>query len=199
MTDHYFSTDPKAPHQIREVKVDFLERSFFFDTDAGVFARQGFDEGSRLMLSAALPEIAGRALDLGCGWGPVGILLKAMKPETQVTLLDINPRACELAQKNAKKNGVSVEVVCADGPQGCKERFDWILLNPPIRAGKQVVYRLFAQSAAQLSPGGCLVVVIRKQQGAHSAKDHLQTLFSEVQMVCRHKGYHVYFCREAKQ
>lgn len=199
MTDHYFSPDPGAAHQIRTVTVEFGGRTFEFHTDAGVFSKQGFDQGSRLMLDAALPDVQGDVLDLGCGWGPVGILVKANKPDARVTLLDVNQRACDLARENALKNHASVEVVCAYGLTETVGLFDWILLNPPIRAGKQVIYRLFAQSAHHLKQGGCLAVVIRKQQGALSAKEHLMTLFSSVNLVCRHKGYHVYFCREAKQ
>lgn len=194
MADHYFSPEPMAQHAPREVTIPFEGNHITFLTDAGVFSRDGFDEGSELMLSAALDALKGDVLDLGCGWGPVGILAAKLCPACQVTLVDVNARACQLAEENARLNGVKAQVFCQDGLNSIAQHFDWILLNPPIRAGKETVYRLFRESAAHLKPGGTLVVVIRKQQGAPSAQRYLETLFSQVSLRCRKKGYHVYFC-----
>jgi 16S rRNA (guanine1207-N2)-methyltransferase len=194
LAEHYFSPEPSAEHAPREVSITFEGKKYTFLTDAGVFSRDGFDEGSALMLSAALDELSGDVLDLGCGWGPVGILAAKLCPDCRVTLLDVNARACHLAAENARRHGVNVQVLCQDGLSELSPSFDWILLNPPIRAGKETVYRLFRESSARLKPSGCLVIVIRKQQGAPSARRYLETLFSQVTLRCRKKSYHVYFC-----
>lgn len=198
MSEQYFEAQPQSAHDIRRLQVQFAGHDFTFETDAGVFSRDGLDEGSALLLQAALPQLRGRVLDLGCGWGPVGIIAAKLKPGIQVTMTDINLRAVELSRRNLELNGVSAQVLVGDGLEAVPGSFDWILLNPPIRAGKQTVYRLFRDSAARLTPGGRLAVVIRKQQGAASAKACLETLFQNVALVLRKKGYHVYFCEEAR-
>lgn len=194
MSEHYFAPEPGTEHALREIEVVFEGVRFSFQTDAGVFSRADFDEGSALMLGAALDELSGDVLDLGCGWGPVGVIAARLCPSCRVTMLDVNARACQLSQANAKRAGVNARVHCQDGLKGIGESFDWILLNPPIRAGKETVYRLFRESRDSLRPEGRLVVVIRKQQGALSAQRYLETLFTRVDLRCRKKGYHVYFC-----
>ena len=198
MGEQYFSPDPAAPSQPRALTVAFEGREYRFMTDAGVFSGDGLDEGTELLLTAALPRLSGRVLDLGCGWGAVGVIAGKRCPACEVTLCDVNERACGLARENLARNRVEARVFCGDGLGAVEGGFDWILLNPPIRAGKQTVYRLFRDSAARLTQSGRLAVVIRKQQGAASAKAYLETLFQNVALVLRKKGYHVYFCEEAR-
>ncbi len=198
MAEHYFSPEPGAEHALRDIELDFEGERFYFQTDAGVFSREGLDEGSALLLRAVMDRVSGEVLDLGCGWGPVGTILARLCPACRVTMIDINARACQLAMENARRNRVSARVLCQDGLAGTMGAFDWILLNPPIRAGKETVYRLFRESAGRLAEGGTLAIVIRKQQGAPSAQRYLETLFGEVSLHCRKKGYHVYFCAGGK-
>ncbi|MDD4080466.1 MAG: methyltransferase [Eubacteriales bacterium] len=194
MTEHYFAPHPDARHDPREVEIDLKGTRFRFLTDTGVFSRGGLDEGSALLLGAVLDRVSGAVLDLGCGWGPVGVITARLCPSCRVTMLDVNARACLLAEENVRHNGVDAEVICQDGLNGTGQHYDWILLNPPIRAGKETVCRLFRESADRLNPGGILAVVIRKQQGASSAQRYLEGLFGQVTLHCRKKGYHVYFC-----
>ena len=136
-------------------------------------------------------------LDLGCGWGPVGVALKKAQPELELTLVDVNRRALALARRNADANGVRLEVLESDGFDALAgRRFHWVVTNPPIRAGKQVIYRLFAQSAEALLPGGGLCLVIRKQQGAESCVKYLQTLFGQVETLKKSGGFWVLCARD---
>ncbi|HSK69479.1 MAG TPA: methyltransferase [Candidatus Limnocylindria bacterium] len=194
MAEQYFEHDPRSESRPRPIEVEYGGERFGFVTDAGVFSGGGLDDGTRLLLDAALPLLHGRVLDLGCGWGPVGVIAGKLCPACSITMLDVNARACALAEANAKSMGVRAEVVCADSPLAAPGPFDWILLNPPIRAGKQAVYALFRESRDSLAPGGKLAVVIRRQQGAESARDYLGTLFAQVTPAKRKKGYHVYIC-----
>lgn len=196
MAEQYFTALPQSAHKKREVELEYKNRRFIIFTDAGVFSRDGLDVGTEILLDTSLDKLSGRVLDLGCGWGACGVIAGKMRPDCQIVMSDINERACELAKENAAANAVSAKVFCGDGLQAVPGNFDWILLNPPIRAGKQTVYELFNQSAHRLNAGGKLAVVIRKQQGALSAQAHLQTLFQTVTLVCRRKGFHVYFCEE---
>ncbi len=194
MTEHYYSKNPSAAHDEKAVIFETLGLKFRCATDAGVFSRDGLDMGTRILLEA-LPELSGRALDLGCGWGAVGVALGKRYPGAEILLTDVNERAAELAERNLRDNGVkNARVVCGDGFERVEGAFDLIALNPPIRAGKAVVYALFAGAARRLAPDGALYVVIRKQQGAESAQRYLETLYKKVERVAREKGYWVLRC-----
>ena len=191
MPEHYYTQDPESPHRIASVKTAFKGRELSFETDAGVFSRDGLDKGTSILLEA-LPPLTGTVLDLGCGWGPVGISLKMANPNAEITLVDINSRAVDLTKRNAEKNGVGVRVIQSDGFSALSgEVFSTIVTNPPIRAGKQVIYGLFADSLTHLEPNGALHLVIRKQQGAPSAVSYLQTLYKAVDVVEKSGGFWV--------
>ena len=192
--DQYFTREPSS--ESRPVICEFEDRGrkYVFETDAGVFSRGDVDFGTQVLLRALPEEMSGRVLDLGCGWGAVGVSLAKRYPACRVTMSDVNRRALDLAAKNAQSNGVQAQCVQSDGLDAVEGPFDLIVTNPPIRAGKQVIYRLFAQSADKLSPGGALYLVIRKQQGAESAIKYLKTIFSQVDTVEKSGGFWVIRC-----
>ena len=196
MTEHYYAKNPGAAHDVRQVIFEVLGLKIQCTTDSGVFSREGLDMGTRILLEA-LPEVSGRVLDLGCGWGPVGVALGKKYPGAELVLTDVNERAAELAKRNLRDNGVrNAQVVCGEGFENVEGMFDLIALNPPIRAGKAVIYELFASAAARLNAGGALYIVIRKQQGAESAQKYLKTIYSDVKRIARDKGYWVLRCAE---
>ena len=199
MTEHYYSENPVTAHDEREVIFEALGLRLSCTTDAGVFSRDGLDMGTRILLEA-LPELHGRILDLGCGWGPVGVALGKKYPDAQLVLTDVNSRAVELAARNLAANGVTnATVVQGDGFAAVEGKFDAIVLNPPIRAGKAVIYAMFAEAAAHLNAGGALYIVIRKQQGAESAQKYLSTIYADVERIAREKGYWVLRCAEPEK
>jgi 16S rRNA (guanine1207-N2)-methyltransferase len=193
VSEHYYTRRPTAEHGRKTVEAVLRGRSYTFVTDAGVFSRDGVDFGSRLLIEhVALPEHA-RVLDMGCGWGPIGISLSRLVPRGSVTMADVNERAVELARENARRNGAgSIEIVQSDLFDALAGRsFTHIVTNPPIRAGKEIVHRLFEQAADHLEDGGKLWIVIQKKQGAPSAKRKLETIYADVREVTRAKGYSV--------
>lgn len=193
--DHYYTAEPASAHHHGEVRFCYGGRELVFATDSGVFSRRDMDRGTEVLL-AALPEaIDGPVLDMGCGYGAIGVAVGARWPELSVIMADVNRRACDLARENARRNGVDAEVLESDGYAALAgRRFATILQNPPIRAGKAVIYRMFADGAKSLLPGGQLFLVIRKQQGAPSAMSYLATLFAEVAAVEKKSGYWVLRC-----
>lgn len=190
--EHYFTSRPETSGDERLITARLRGDELRFWTDAGVFSRRGIDFGTRLLIETVrLPE-TGEILDLGCGYGPVGIACAKAAPSCRVTMVDVNQRALRLAEKNARLNGVSARVTIleSDGLCALSDRlFDAVLINPPIRAGKAVVYRLFAEAAEHLRPGGSLWAVIRKKQGAESTKRELAKHFRNVTRVEQKKGY----------
>ena len=150
------------------------------------------DTGTRLLLEALPEEMHGDVLDLGCGWGVIGISIARKWPETRVTMADVNTRALDLSRENAKQNRAGVTCVESDGMAALQGRtFDAVVTNPPIRAGKQVIYKMFADAAESLTPGGALYLVIRKQQGAESCVKYLQTIYGSVEKLDRSGGFWV--------
>lgn len=191
MPEHYYTASPASKHDERRLTVRALGVELAFTTDAGVFSRDGLDAGTRALLEA-LPPLSGRVLDLGCGWGALGGVLAKVYPQARFVLSDINARAVELARRNLRENGLgNAEAVCGDGFAAVEGKFDWILTNPPIRAGKQVIYALFAQAKDFLAPGGTLALVIRTQQGAKSAERYLQGLYQSVKTLDISGGFRV--------
>ena len=198
MNDHYYTRMPAS--ESRPVECEYTYRGILltFQTDAGVFSRGEVDTGTDLLLKALPEEMHGNILDLGCGWGVIGISVSRKWPETRVTLADINQRALALSRENAKRN--RAEVICAesDGMAAfAGQRFDTVITNPPIRAGKQVIYRMFADASESLNPGGSLYLVIRKQQGAESCMKYLETLFQTVEKISKSGGFWVLRARKA--
>ena len=188
MSEHYYTADPASAHDERRVSVRALGRELTFTTDAGVFSRDGLDRGT-LALLEALPPLSGRVLDLG--WGAVGAFLGAANPALSLVLTDVNRRAAALARRNLAENGVKGEVVEGDGFEAVEGVFDAIVTNPPIRAGKAVIYGLFDQARSFLKPGGALYLVIRKQQGAPSALKYLKTIYDEAEVIDHSAGFWV--------
>lgn len=186
---HYYTPDPRLPHDIEVFTYEIKGKKLQFATDAGVFSRQKVDYGSNLLLNF-LPPLEGRVLDLGCGYGPIGICLAVLNPGIEVTMVDINRRAVALAKENARANEVNnVRIFESDGFAAVSGSFSAIVSNPPIRAGKKVIYPLFEQSCEYLDAGGSLWLVIQKKQGAASAVAKLESIFANCSVEDKSGGY----------
>ena len=199
MNDQYYTADPHS--ESRPVPCAFPYRGYGlnFMTDAGVFSKGELDVGTRLLLDA-LPALSGDVLDLGCGWGAIGVAVARANKAASVVMADVNHRALGLARDNCLRNGVTAEVIESDGMRAVMgRRFDAIITNPPIRAGKQVIYQMFADAALSLNPGGALYLVIRKQQGAESCVKYLKTLFDSVEKLDKSGGFWVLKASEPKE
>jgi 16S rRNA (guanine1207-N2)-methyltransferase len=193
---HYYTPDPASEHDIKLIQATLRGLSLRFFTDSGVFSKDGVDYGTQALIAAMRIPAGAAVLDMGCGYGPLGIAAALLNPTGSVTFADINARALDLAAKNCAANGVTgARFVLSDGfgaLERDKDKFDCILLNPPIRAGKEVVFRLYRGAAAHVKPSGSLWVVIQKKQGAPSTAKELALLFSAVHIRDRDKGYYVF-------
>ena len=146
-----------------------------------------------VLLEAVVSQpLSGPVLDLGCGYGVISVVLKSLYPECAVTSVDVNPRAVELTQLNCKQNGTDCTVLVSDGFSQLKESsFDAVITNPPIRAGKKVIYQMFEDAYTHLNLQGKLVLVIQRKQGAESALAKLNELFGNCTVISRDRGYWV--------
>ncbi len=186
----YYAENPDSAHDIHELKVTLLGQSFTFLTDSGVFSKKMVDYGSQVLLNTLDFEKGKTLLDLGCGYGPLGISLAKVQ-DVKPTMVDINNRAIDLAKQNAQKNGVEADIFQSNIYEKVNGTFDYIISNPPIRAGKQVVHTIISESINYLKVGGNLTIVIQKKQGAPSAKAKMEEVFGNVEILKRDKGYYI--------
>ncbi|MCH1626092.1 class I SAM-dependent methyltransferase [Ferdinandcohnia quinoae] len=192
MGDHYYTSKPSAESNQKNWSFSLRGELFTFTSDNGVFSKKEVDFGSRLLIEDfVLPDIDGRLLDLGCGYGPIGLSMARSFNERLIEMVDVNERALELSKKNADINRIeNISIYKSDVFSNISTNaFAAILTNPPIRAGKKVVHQILEESYGRLVVGGELWVVIQKKQGAPSAIEKLETVFEEVEVVARKKGY----------
>ena len=196
---HYFVNDESLVSKPRKVVYSINGVDFSFESDNGVFSKNELDKGSELLIETLLPIDLGKSLlDLGCGIGVIGLTLAYFHPGLNVCLTDVNTRALSLCDANANTLRLSqkVTILQSDIYTKVEGKFDSIVSNPPIRAGKKVTYEIYKGALEHLNDGGSLYIVIRKQQGALSVKSYLEQLFGNVTVLAREKGYHILQARK---
>ncbi|MCL2664990.1 MAG: methyltransferase [Defluviitaleaceae bacterium] len=172
------------------------DNEYVFFTDSGIFSKSGMDANTDILLrSLAKEKPAGKFLDLGCGYGCVGIVL-AKAFCLDVTQVDINPAAVALTIKNSLANNVKTKAVVSDGYSNIADFFDAIALNPPIHAGKTAVHSLYSGSYDHLKDGGLFYVVINKKHGAESTKEKLIQVFANCESIYKKNGIRVFKCKK---
>ena len=187
---HYFSSGPTSASRPGSVRLDLPDRSLDLATDAGVFSPGRVDPGTKLLLSE-LPELTdGPVVDVGCGYGPIACTVALHHPELEVLAVDVNPRARELCERNARALGAAVTVVDPEGADSTGP-VGTIVSNPPIRIGKAALHELLAGWLARLSPGGHAHLVVHKNLGADSLANWLVEQGHSVERVRSRQGYRV--------
>ena len=187
---YYFTNDPQLEMNRKNINFRFFGVIENFISDNGVFSKETLDYGSRALLETITKlNITGKVLDMGCGIGVIGILLKKYKSDIDLTLIDVNERAVELTKINSQNYKQDNKVILSDGFAALDDKFDCIVSNPPIRIGKEKLYSLFTQAYEHLNENGMMYLVIRKQQGAKSAMTYLAELGLKVELLNKDKGY----------
>lgn len=194
MNDHYYSQKPTSDSRPSQFNVTIRSQHLTFHTDEGVFSKDKLDYGTSVLINQFNePDVQGDFLDVGCGYGPIGIVLAKLFNDRKVYMVDINERALSLAEKNALENNVTNVVISnSDHFEQLKgQTFAAIITNPPIRAGKQLVHKIVEESYHHLKNYGELWVVIQKKQGAPSLKAKINDTFGNAEIVKRDKGYYI--------
>lgn len=173
MTDHYFSGQPSSEDRRREITARIWDREMTFTTSTGVFAQDGLDKATAVLLQHSTPPTSGTILDLGCGWGPIACAIAAAAPDATVWAVDTNERALDLTRANAQNLGLTVHTALPDDvPDDIT--FDQIWSNPPIRIGKAALHELLLRWLPRLSPDGVARLVVAKNLGADSLQSWLK-------------------------
>lgn len=190
---YYFSNDDKLKSEIKKISVKIKDNLYSFYTDNGVFSKKGLDFGTRTLLES-IPNLNGDILDLGCGYGPIGIYLAKYG---NVDMVDINKRSINLAIKNSELNKVKVNVFESDGFKNITKKYDYIVTNPPIRVGKNKLYELLFEAKKHLKDNGIMYLVINKDQGAKSVIKDLSSEY-EVNVINKNKGFYIIEAKNSK-
>jgi 16S rRNA (guanine1207-N2)-methyltransferase len=195
--EQYFTKNPTTEKEIYKFDWNIGKDRFYFYTSNSVFSKKGVDFGSMVLVETVVKENAnfkGSILDLGCGYGPIGVMLAKLIENANVTMSDVNKRALELAKMNAEENKVKsrVKTLSSSAFENINENFDMIVTNPPIRAGKEVIFSFYEGAYEHLNKGGHLYVVIQKKQGAPSTKEKLESLFGNCETAEKKSGYFIF-------
>jgi len=192
--EHYSTREPSAPSRRREIQARLRGKVWTFVTDRGVFAGAGVDPGTRALIEAMRIEPTDHVLDVGCGYGPIGLVAAHLATRGRVVLVDVNERAVQLAADNVRRQHLeNVEVYGGDGTQPVRGLiFDVVVTNPPIRAGKTTLRRLLREIRDALRPGGRLYLVARTAQGAKTLAKDIGAAVGPVREVAQAAGYRVY-------
>ena len=189
----YFNNE-NLPSNITKVDCFIRGKKFTFSSDNGVFSKNGVDFGSRLLLDfIPLEEVGGKILDLGCGYGVIGIALNKLTG-ANVDMVDVNLRALHLTEMNVSANKCqNINVFESNVYEKINTKYTSIVTNPPIRAGKKVVYDMLFNAKDYLTDDGNLYFVIRKQQGAKSMISDLEKEY-DLEILEKKKGYYIIKC-----
>ena len=197
---HYFVYDPELKSHEKLINFVVFDKEISLISDSGVFSNKAVDKGSLFFVKTLLSQnLNGKVLDLGCGYGTVGITLKLfLKDKIDITFSDVNPKCVELTSRltsrNLRQYDLDGKCSLSDGYLLLNGTFDFIVFNPPISIGKEKIYKLYKDSKEHLNEKGKLYLVIRKDKGAYSHMEYLKTLFNSVEIIDKEKGYFVIEC-----
>lgn len=190
--EHYFTNNENLKSELREINYTYKKEDFKFISDNGVFSKDKIDFGSRLLVETYLEKNEKNnlnVLDVGCGYGFIGIVLSKVL-SSKVDMIDINTRAIHLTEKNIKLNKVNAKAFISNAYENIQTKYDLIITNPPIRAGKKIVLNILKNAKNFLLENGQLWLVIRKDQGAKSILKDLNLLY-ETTLVKKSKGFYI--------
>ncbi len=192
---HYYQYDPKLKSNKKLVTYTFKEELVKLNSDNGVFSKERVDFGTNVLLSSLddkyLTDVK-TILDVGCGYGIIGVSLSKKYNDKKVTMIDVNPKCIELVKENIKLNDLkNADCFLSDLYSEVSDKFDMIISNPPIRAGKEVVFGVVVDGYNHLNKGGIIVLVIQKKQGAPSLKEKMQEVFGNCDVIAKDKGYFI--------
>lgn len=187
--EHYFTRKPTSPERILLIEDTLRGNHLQFKTSSGVFSKNRIDFGTKILVETVTVKGNDRVVDVGCGYGVIGISLSFFCDS--VLLIDINERACQLAKENIASNSILNAYVVSGSPACLHKIFDVVVMNPPIRAGKKVVFQLIEESRACLKKEGKFYAVARTRQGAKSIYSFMCSKFSAVEYAALKGGYRV--------
>lgn len=190
---HYYSKKQDSPLKLNRFSAVLRGNSLNFDSGSGVFCKYKVDKGTILLIKSAIIENKWKILDLGCGYGPVGIAIAKAYPSAKIVMGDVNKRAVMLSKMNIKLNNIkNAHAIQSDKFENIKEKFNAILLNPPQSAGKDLCLEMIELSKNYLEKGGLFQMVARHNIGGKELERKMLEVFGNVQEIAKKSGYRIY-------
>lgn len=190
MSNQYFENNEKLISNEKKISFYFKKTKLEFITDNGVFSKDGIDFGSSLLLKTIEINPSDKVLDVGCGYGTIGLTIAKINPDSLVEMVDVNDRAINLSIKNKELNNITnAEIFASYIYENITGKYDKVVSNPPIRAGKKVVHEIALDAVKHLNEGGSFWCVIQKKQGAPSLFKALLEHYQSVEVVEKDAGY----------
>ena len=190
--EHYFTKSPKSELKIKKIKAVLRSKEIEFYTASGLFSINKADKGSKLLINKCIIKDNWKVLDLGCGYGIIGLSILIANPSLKLTFSDINERAVQLTNKNLKLHNLNAEVIQSDCFKNIKDKFNTILLNPPQTAGKELCFRLIEDSKHHLEKEGILQLVARHNKGGKELSKKMKEVFNNIKETAKSAGYRLY-------
>jgi 16S rRNA G1207 methylase RsmC len=191
---HYYSENQTSELKLNKIEVRLLDHPIELYSGSGVFSIKKVDKGTELLINKAIIKDKWEILDIGCGYGVVGIAIAKAHPSTKITMTDINKRAIKLTKMNIKLNSIENTTVF-DSNLYAKlkdKKFNTILTNPPQNAGKEVCFSIIEKAKSHLKKGGLLQLVARHNKGGKSLNNKMEEVFGNVKDIGKASGYRVY-------
>lgn len=193
MTEHYFTKQPQSKIKKKTITATIKGIQIKLTTATGIFSKQKIDLGTKILIENLQIKDNTKILDLGCGYGIVGIALAKLHPSTTILMTDINERATKIAKENSTQNNITADIRTGDGYETvANETFDYILLNPPQTAGRELCFKLIEQAPLHLNKEGVFYIVARHNKGGKVLEHKMKDVFENVETVARESGFRVY-------
>jgi 16S rRNA (guanine1207-N2)-methyltransferase len=197
MTEHYFTKKPNSRLEEQRIEFTVNGKKIQLISSSGLFSKDKVDKGSMLLIDSSDIKDGDSILDLGCGYGAVGIGIYNRYRLNKIVFSDINERAVNITNKNCKLHRLdNYKVIQSDSFENIKEDFDVILLNPPQTAGKELCFRMIEESRDHLNKGGSLQIVARHNKGGKTLSEKMESVFGNVSATAKSGGYRVYITRK---
>ncbi|HZX44157.1 MAG TPA: class I SAM-dependent methyltransferase [Candidatus Nanoarchaeia archaeon] len=190
--EHYYSEKQTSPLRKKEITSILRQNKLSFITASGTFSLSRIDKGTELLIQSCIIQPSWKILDIGCGYGPVGISIAKAFPQAEIMMADINERALMIAKENSRLNKVNVQIIKSDLYSNIDEKFDTILTNPPQTAGKDVCFKIIEGAKDHLKKEGLLQLVARHNKGGKTLAKKMEEVFGNVKDTAKEAGYRVY-------
>ena len=192
MAEHYYDKDQKSKLIKTQINVSFFNKNFKLITASGIFSVGKIDKGTQILLNNCIIKDFKKILDLGCGYGVVGVSIATSFKNCSVLMSDVNKRAIAISKQNIKLNNLeNIKVIQSDCFENINEKFDFILLNPPQSAGKDICLKMIEESYNYLNNNGSLQIVVRKNKGGNTIFNKMKEVFNNIGVLAKKSGYWV--------
>ena len=193
---HYYSEKQTSPLRLKKIKAVLRGRLFEFYSGSGVFSKKKVDNGTKVLVENCIVKNSGKILDLGCGYGVVGVVIAKIFPKTTVLMVDVNKRALKLAKMNLELNNIkNADVKYSKLYLNVKEKFNTIVVNPPITAGRKLCFRIIEESKKHLEKNGLLQLIARHRKGGKILGEKMLEVFGNMEEKAKSGGYRLYISK----